>query len=439
MASLLPSISSDEDDTINGDNLTSLSGYEHKEKTKKNDSKSIGKNKNYKGKDESNVSSVSESDELSDDDDMNDEFDFGGISAFDNDGVSSALLQIEGRAINSDNSLSDNAKSNIGDETPNAWSYRSALKILEANDEMTSDGILKPKRTSVADIVAAARRNMKKNLSENKGDDSGTESNQSDSSTSESSVISGDEDSEGSSDSDDSEEEDDNVDDAEKAKEMEDDIIKDRESKASLKKSKKDKEDNVDDNGDSEVEEEEEEEEDDEARKEAEKAAKYFDNKLSSTVGSYQSEDNSLTFTQLNLSRPLLRGVASMGFVTPTPIQSRVVPVALSGRDVCASAVTGSGKTAAFLLPIMERILQRGGGRVSMHHPASNRNSSTSISATRGLILTPTRELAAQCLGMMNAMAKFTSLRATLIVGGAKNIQAQVRETFMSGETDANG
>ena len=84
--------------------------------------------------------------------------------------------------------------------------------------------------------------------------------------------------------------------------------------------------------------------------------------------------------------------------------------------------MTGSGKTAAFLLPIMERILQRGGGRVQL----SKKNSSASTSATRGLILTPTRELAAQCLGMMVAMAKFTDLRGTLIVGGAKNIQAQV-------------
>lgn len=88
------------------------------------------------------------------------------------------------------------------------------------------------------------------------------------------------------------------------------------------------------------------------------------------------------------------------------------------------SAQTGSGKTAAFLLPIMERILQRGGGKIHL----STQKSQKQIAATRALIMTPTRELAAQCLGMMSAMAKFTDLRAALIVGGAKNINAQAAE-----------
>ena len=69
----------------------------------------------------------------------------------------------------------------------------------------------------------------------------------------------------------------------------------------------------------------------------------------------------------------------------------------------------------------MERILQRGGGRL-----LTSTKSSKIPSCTRGLILTPTRELAAQCLGMMTAMGKFTNLRAALIVGGAKNIASQV-------------
>lgn len=89
------------------------------------------------------------------------------------------------------------------------------------------------------------------------------------------------------------------------------------------------------------------------------------------------------------------------------------------------SAQTGSGKTAAFLLPVMERILQRGGGRVHLKS-SSGGAKAASMAAIRCLILTPTRELAAQCLGMMTAMAKFTGLRAVLIVGGAKNVNAQV-------------
>lgn len=120
-----------------------------------------------------------------------------------------------------------------------------------------------------------------------------------------------------------------------------------------------------------------------------------------------QHEDVEI-FSQLALSRPLLRGIATMGYVKPTPIQAAVIPVALSGRDVCASAVTGSGKTAAFLLPILERLLQR----------VSN--------GIKGLVLTPTRELAAQCYGMVSVLAQFTKVQATLIVGGAKNVNAQV-------------
>ena len=64
-------------------------------------------------------------------------------------------------------------------------------------------------------------------------------------------------------------------------------------------------------------------------------------------------------FSQLHLSRPLLRAVESLGFVEPTAVQARTIPLALAGRDVCGSAVTGSGKTAAFLLPSLERLLHR--------------------------------------------------------------------------------
>lgn len=142
---------------------------------------------------------------------------------------------------------------------------------------------------------------------------------------------------------------------------------------------------------------------DDEDEEEKAKAAAYFESPHPS------AQDDIEVFAQLTLSRPLLRGVAAMGFVRPTPIQASVIPVALAGRDVCASAVTGSGKTAAFLLPILERLTQRAGG-----------------SGIKGLILTPTRELAAQCLGMMSTLAQYTNIRATLIVGGAKNINAQV-------------
>eukprot|EP00968_Pinguiococcus_pyrenoidosus_P007655 scaffold517_cov255-Pinguiococcus_pyrenoidosus.AAC.29 len=123
-------------------------------------------------------------------------------------------------------------------------------------------------------------------------------------------------------------------------------------------------------------------------------------------------KEMSRMFTQLNLSRPILRGVEGMGFVTPTAIQSKVIPLALMGRDICGSAVTGSGKTAAFLLPSLERLLFR-----PKDQPA-----------TRFLVVAPTRELAAQCHAMLLAFAKFTDIQSVLVCGGAKNVKAQAAE-----------
>jgi len=112
-----------------------------------------------------------------------------------------------------------------------------------------------------------------------------------------------------------------------------------------------------------------------------------------------------LSFQQLHLSRPLLKGVTAMGFATPTLIQSMVIPVALQGKDVCASSRTGSGKTAAFALPFLERLLFR----------------PRRVAVTRVLVLTPTRELAVQAHSMVEKLAQFTDIRAFIVIGGVKN------------------
>lgn len=139
------------------------------------------------------------------------------------------------------------------------------------------------------------------------------------------------------------------------------------------------------------------------AEEEKEEFSNYFDEHAGPS-------DEIEVFSQLTLSRPFLRGIAAMGFTKPTPVQASVIPVALAGRDICASAQTGSGKTAAFVLPILERIYQRSSG------------------GTKGLILTPTRELAAQCLGMIATISQFTKIQASLIVGGARNMNSQAAE-----------
>jgi ATP-dependent RNA helicase DDX27 len=108
------------------------------------------------------------------------------------------------------------------------------------------------------------------------------------------------------------------------------------------------------------------------------------------------------TFMELNLSRPLLRACETLGYKKPTPIQAACIPLALTGRDLCASAITGSGKTAAFALPTLERLLFR----------------PKRVFATRVLILTPTRELAVQIHSMIQNLAQFTDIKCGLIVGG---------------------
>ena len=114
-------------------------------------------------------------------------------------------------------------------------------------------------------------------------------------------------------------------------------------------------------------------------------------------------------FSQLNLSRSLLRGIEAAGYVTPTPIQVQVVPLAMAGRDVCASAVTGSGKTAAFVLPFLERLLFRPKDQATI----------------RVLIITPTRELATQIHNVLEKLAKFTDVTFTLVCGGKKDTRSQ--------------
>jgi ATP-dependent RNA helicase RhlE len=107
-----------------------------------------------------------------------------------------------------------------------------------------------------------------------------------------------------------------------------------------------------------------------------------------------------MTFSQFSLSPELAASVRRMGFDIPTPIQRQAIPPALEGKDVLASAETGSGKTAAFLLPIMQRLLpmQRG--------------------ATRALVIAPTRELAAQIAEHFRELAAGTRLTCAAVHGG---------------------
>ncbi len=107
-----------------------------------------------------------------------------------------------------------------------------------------------------------------------------------------------------------------------------------------------------------------------------------------------------MPFTGLKLHPDLLRALRELGFPRPTPIQAEAIPPALAGRDVLASATTGSGKTAAFLLPIVHQLLDRPRG------------------TTRALVLTPTRELAAQIAEDLDDLAVHTPVTGAAIFGG---------------------
>ena len=107
-----------------------------------------------------------------------------------------------------------------------------------------------------------------------------------------------------------------------------------------------------------------------------------------------------MSFESLGLKPELLRAVADKGYTTPTPIQTEAIPAVLSGRDVLAGAQTGTGKTAGFTLPLLQKLGERGA-----------RN-------PRALVLTPTRELAAQVEQSIQDYGKYVSLRSLVIFGG---------------------
>ncbi|MDE1977225.1 MAG: DEAD/DEAH box helicase, partial [Elusimicrobia bacterium] len=107
-----------------------------------------------------------------------------------------------------------------------------------------------------------------------------------------------------------------------------------------------------------------------------------------------------MSFQNLELHPDLMRGVRAMGFTDPTPIQTQAIPVALQGQDLLGCAQTGSGKTAAFALPVLQHLLHKPGPGV------------------RALILVPTRELAAQVETSFRDCGRFTPFKIAVVIGG---------------------
>jgi ATP-dependent RNA helicase RhlE len=114
-----------------------------------------------------------------------------------------------------------------------------------------------------------------------------------------------------------------------------------------------------------------------------------------------------MSFANLGLTPELLRALADKGYATPTPIQSQSIPAVLAGRDVLAGAQTGTGKTAAFVLPILQQLNAR------------------ADRSPRALVLTPTRELAAQIAESARSYGKYVAVRTTVVFGGV-SIRPQI-------------
>ena len=114
-----------------------------------------------------------------------------------------------------------------------------------------------------------------------------------------------------------------------------------------------------------------------------------------------------VTFASLGLDPAILRAVVETGYTTPTPIQEQALPVAMAARDVMGAAQTGTGKTAAFTLPILHRLM-----------PLANASASPARHPVRALILTPTRELADQVYESVCRYGKYTPLRSAVVFGG---------------------
>ncbi|KAF3978131.1 MAG: DEAD/DEAH box helicase [Methylococcales symbiont of Iophon sp. n. MRB-2018] len=112
-----------------------------------------------------------------------------------------------------------------------------------------------------------------------------------------------------------------------------------------------------------------------------------------------------MTFSSLGLSAPLLQSLEEKGYNKPYPIQSEAIPIILAGKDVMAAAQTGTGKTASFTLPLLQRL--DNGERVKSKH-------------IRALVLTPTRELAAQVADSVTVYGQHVALKSTVVFGGVK-------------------
>ena len=128
---------------------------------------------------------------------------------------------------------------------------------------------------------------------------------------------------------------------------------------------------------------------------------------MATTSNALTADTPIMAFAQLQLADPIAKAVAEMGYETMTPIQAQAIPVVLAGKDVMGAAQTGTGKTAAFALPLLQRMMKH-----------DNPSTSPARHPVRALVLLPTRELADQVAQQVKLYAKYTNLRSAVVFGG---------------------
>ncbi len=142
-----------------------------------------------------------------------------------------------------------------------------------------------------------------------------------------------------------------------------------------------------------------------------------------------KNADRAVTFADLNLAEPVQRALDDSGYTTPTPVQGSTIPATMSGRDVLGIAQTGTGKTAAFALPIIHRLLNDGQAPRPTGDEAPRKGKRRGRRAPaflpRALILSPTRELATQITKSFETYGKHTKLRHTAIYGGVSQFRQE--------------
>jgi len=116
-----------------------------------------------------------------------------------------------------------------------------------------------------------------------------------------------------------------------------------------------------------------------------------------------------MTFTEIGVIKPILKAIEAEGYKNPTPIQQQSIPILLKGKDLLGCAQTGTGKTAAFAIPIIQ-------------HLCLNKNQEKGLRKIKALIVTPTRELAIQISDSFTSYARYTSVKNTVIFGGVKQM-----------------